>query len=156
MAKEIMLTRGAVAIVDDADYDKLTQYSWCVNAQGYAVRGYRQNGVIHQERMHRAVVGDACVGFEVDHINGNRLDNRRSNLRIATRAQNAANISTVPHSSKYRGVRKAKGRKVWTARICVNRKEVHLGQYKKEIDAAKAYNKAAIKYFGDFARLNKV
>lgn len=156
MAKEITLTQGAVAIVDDDDYDRLMQYSWCLNAQGYAVRGYQQNGVKHQVRMHRAVIGDVCAGFEVDHINGNRLDNRRSNLRIATRAQNAANRSTTSHSSTYRGVRKAKGRKVWTARICVNQKYIHLGQYKTEIDAAKAYNDAAIKYFGDYARLNRI
>ena len=156
MAKEIQLTKGAVAVVDDADYEDLMRYRWCLNAQGYAVRGYRRDGVKHQVRMHRAVVGPACDGFEVDHINGNKLDNRRSNLRIATRSQNAVNIPVAPHSSIYRGVRMAKGRGMWTARICVNRKQIHLGQYKTEIEAARAYNDAAIQYFGDFARLNNV
>lgn len=154
MAKKIWLTRGAVAIVDDADYDELMRYRWCLNAQGYAVRGYRKNGVKHMVRMHRAVIGDACAGLEVDHINGDKLDNRRCNLRVATRSENAVNRDSQPHSSKYRGVRKTKGRSMWTARICVNRKDIHLGQYKTEREAAKAYDDAATKYFGGFARLN--
>lgn len=158
MAKQIPLTRGMFALVDDIDYERLMQHKWCVNAQGYAVRGWAEKGVRHMERMHRVILGDACNGFEVDHINCNRLDNRRCNLRIATRAENARNRRKInrPTSSKYLGVRLAKGRKRYTARIHINGKELYLGQFDRETDAAKAYNDAAIKYFGDYARLNNI
>lgn len=154
--KEMILTRGAVAIVDDEDYEKLKAHKWSASATGYAVRGFRRNGKSILVKMHREILGEQCAGLEVDHINGNKLDNRRENLRIATRSQNASNRPKYykDSSSKYKGVRKAKGRKKWTARICVNRKDIYLGQYETEEEAAMAYNKAAIQYHGQYAKLN--
>lgn len=92
----------------------------------------------------------------IDHINGNGLDNRISNLRIVTEAQNNRNtkVRTVNKTSKYKGVRFVKNRSIWTAQIGVNGKQKHLGQYKTEKEAAKVYDKAALHYYKEFANLN--
>jgi hypothetical protein len=93
----------------------------------------------------------------VDHINHNGLDNRKANLRHATRAQNNFNrliIIREDSSSKYKGVSWRKRKKKWRARICINGERKHIGYFKDEIHAAKAYDKAAKKYHGEFASLN--
>lgn len=157
--KQIELTKGAIALVDDEDFEKVSKYKWCVNAQGYAVRGFQVNGAKYQIRMHRFILGDSCAGLEVDHINGNRTDNRKANLRTATRRENACNVAKRPladGTSIFKGVRKAKGRKKWTARICYKGKDLHLGQFNSEIEAAKAYNEAAKRLNGEYARLNTI
>lgn len=95
----------------------------------------------------------------VDHINGNGLDNRRSNLRLATAFQNLANMAIRPHTSQYKGVSYYKHRtsyKKWVAEIRCNRKRVRLGAFESEIEAARAYNEAAKNLFGEFARLNPI
>lgn len=154
--KEMILTKSAVAIVDDEDYEKLKAHKWSLSVTGYAVRGFRRNGKSITIKMHREILGEQCEGFEVDHINGNKLDNRRANLRTATRSQNSSNRQKyyLNGTSKYKGVRKAKGRKKWTARIFANGKAIYLGQYETEEEAAMAYNKAAIQYHGQFANIN--
>jgi hypothetical protein len=102
---------------------------------------------------------DKKENYVVDHINRNPLDNRRCNLRYATYQQNTINRKAQKNNkSGYRGVSLYKNRNYckWRARIKVNEKSIYIGYYKNKIDAAKAYNKAAKKYFGDFAVLNKV
>ena len=162
--KRIRLTQGKFAIVSDIDYAFLNQWKWCAsNEHGYwyAIRN------IHKPkhkivRMHRVIL--KRMGYkkfkDTDHIDGNGLDNRRIKLRIATRNQNNINSFKRKNSiSKYKGVYYLTNRllkKSWYARLSVNGKMINLGYYKTAIEAAKAYNKAAKKYFGKFARLNKV
>ncbi len=156
MSREIGLTQGKVAVVDDDDFDCLNQYKWQAhNNYGYgwyAVRcsyGPRKRTIF----MHRQVLG-LRRGKLADHINGNGLDNRRSNLRLCTHSQNSANHQKRKGKSKYNGVCWCKQYQKWRARICVDYKRIHLGRYDTEIEAAAAYDVAAVKHFGEFARLN--
>lgn len=154
MVKEIQLTQGKVALVDDADFEWLSQWNWCAlrqrgNNRWYAVRG--RNPLIY---MHRLILNPP-EGYESDHIDGGGLNNRRSNLRICTCSQNHMNRHRAWGSSIYKGVYYYKRYMKWGARIQINRKQLHLGYFNSEIEAAKAYNKAAIKYYGEFARINE-
>lgn len=105
--------------------------------------------------MHREIL-NVPAGLECDHINGNSLDNRRANLRAATRQQNCwNNRKRKPNSlSKYKGVSFSKRGKPWKATLTVDGNWIYLGSYNSEKEAAKAYDKAAKKHFGEFAKLN--
>lgn len=157
--KEIKLTQGKVALVDDDDYDALVLRKWRAvnhdrNGRWYAFgsSGYGR-GNTHTIRMHRIILS-APEGVDVDHINGNGLDNRKSNLRIATEGQNAQNRrKTECHtSSKYKGVCRRGNR--WEARVMKNKKTYWLGTFETQIDAARAYDKKAMELFGEFAKTN--
>jgi len=157
--KEVEITQGKVVMVSDEDYKKISKFNWSYSAStGYAVRKGRKNQneprTVH---MHRAIM-NAKVNMQVDHINGNKLDNRRSNLRFASVQKNAFNRKKpkVKCTSKYKGVLKRKNSIKWEARIKFNNKAIYLGRFVNEEDAAKAYNKAALKYFGEFARCNNI
>ena len=159
--KEIKLTQGKIAIVDDSDFELINQYKWQfkpVLKSGYAHRTQRVKGTklkLHI-KMHRLII-DAKKEQIVDHINGNSLDNRRNNLRIGTLKQNAQNSKT-PNTNKsgYKGVSWHKGASKWRVTIKSNQKQIHLGFYLDPKEAAIAYNKAAKEYFGDFARINEI
>lgn len=153
MSKEIPLTQGKVAIVDDADFDWLNQWKWHYAAAGYAARatGGRRNR--HILYMHRLIV-DAPAGSHVDHRDHNGLNNQRSNLRIATPSQNHYNARRNHGSSKYKGVYYSTARKMWVATIHADHRRIHLGTFATELCAALAYNSAAIQYHGEFALLN--
>lgn len=153
--KEIALTKGAVAVVDDEDYDELTKHRWNYSSGGYAIRTIPTvNGKRTNERMHAVVMGKKD-GFEIDHINGNKLDNRRCNLRHVTHRQNAQNKKSRRNSSsKYKGVTWLKKEEVWISHIVINGKDYHLGRYKSERDAAWVYNVWAQSFFGEYARPN--
>jgi hypothetical protein len=151
---EIPLTKGRVAIVDDDMYDYLNQWKWFYHVNGYALRTYKENGKSKKERMHRAVI-NAPSGYDVDHINGNKLDNRKSNLRVATRSQNNYNKSVQSNStSGFKGVSWSTQKNKWRARIHVDKQEINLGFFEYTIDAVMAYNEAAMKYHQSFAKLN--
>lgn len=144
----ICLTNGGCTIVDPERVEALSSKGWR-NDGGYA----RLNVTFGKKLLHRVVLG-AQDGQRVDHINGDKLDNRLCNLRLATPSQNSANSIKRKGSSKYKGVtRRSWG--AWRAQICVNLKKHSLGHFQSEIDAAKAYNTAALKHFGEFARLNE-
>lgn len=157
--KLIPLTQGQHAIVDDEDYDFLTQWKWKVDKYGYATRSicnpsnYKKSSTV---KMHRIIL-DAQPGEFSDHINGNRLDNQRSNLRKCTRTENnrnAAGKTKANRTSPYKGVLWHKKNSCWRAVIRVNQKQLHLGVFTDPIEAAKTYDTAAREHYGAFARTN--
>ena len=156
--KEIQLTQGKMAIVDDEDFEWLNTFNWYVSSNGYARRDKMINYKRFRYSMHREIMGLTSDDrdLEVDHINGNRLDNRRENLRVCTLKQNRQSQSKQKRNttSKYKGVSFCKDRGNWKASIKTNGKTKFLGRFKDEDQAARAYNEKAIELFGDFAKLN--
>ena len=160
--REIPLTRGQVAIVDAADYGWLTAFNWCATRNRpdgvwYATRrmvmsepGYTRPP--KQHLMHREIMGFPLA--EVDHRNGNDLDNRRENLRDATHAQNLMNRRSGHGLSRFIGVSMDRRRGIWRANIRVGGKQKCLGRFDTETDAALARDEASRRYFGEFASLN--
>lgn len=149
--KEIQLTKGHVSLVDNADYDNLMLRSWCYSG-GYAWA--KING--RKESMHRFLM-NSPKGIDVDHINGNGCDNRRCNMRLATRTQNNHNRhrpTRTGSASQYKGVYWDKTNKKWAAGVRVNGKQHFLGLFVSDTDAAKAYDLAAQQLAGEFANLN--
>lgn len=157
--REIILTRGQVALVDDGDYDSLIQNKWCADWNKgtrtfYAIRKTILNGKKVTVRMHREILGLAH-GYKRDgeHINGDTLDNRRDNLRIATRSQNARNRGKQSNNkSGYKGVHFHKASGKWIAEIGLNGKHIYLGLYSTPQLAHEAYCKAAEQLHGEYAR----
>lgn len=156
--KELELTRGLVALVDDEDYDSVGAFKWHVVGKR-TIYARRDFGTDQYVLMHRAIIG-AVDGQAVDHVNGNTLDNRRANLRIATAAENCMNRKRRSDcKSRFKGVRfcdrsKCGRQDRWTARIQTGGKRATVGSFKTEIAAAIAYDCAAREHFGPFARLN--
>lgn len=159
IVKKISLTQGQVALVDNEDYDWLNQYKWYADKRRgnfYAIRSSWKNGKHYPVYMHREILklkrGDKRQG---DHINHNILDNKRENLRICTNRQNGMNQKVHSNStSQFKGVCWHKVAKKWIANITIEGKTKHIGLFGLEENAALAYNKAAKKYFGNFAYLN--
>jgi hypothetical protein len=156
--REIPLKNGGAALVDGEDYERLAVHSWYRTADGYAERSVRISRVkTTHVLMHRVVLGTP-TGSDTDHRDGNRLNNTRPNLRVATRSQNIANMPRVGRNKRlsvFRGVTFRRGlSKPWRARIRVNGKYRHLGWFTSDRDAAHAYDRAATTSFGEFAQLN--
>jgi hypothetical protein len=146
---EIPLTRGMVAIVDEEDFAWLSQWKWHALAEGYAAR-HRMGATI---LMHR-VVADAVPGFNVDHINGNPADNRRRNLRLCTQAENVRNTRRrADNTTGFKGV-SLHDSGLYRARLHSEGRGKLVGYFKTPEEAARAYDIAAAKLYGDFARLN--
>lgn len=150
--KQIPLTKGKFALVDETDFEWLSQYNWCYS-NGSAVRRMPKNNSLLLY-MHREVLG-LRKGTFCDHINGDRLDNRRENLRSATHAQNMFNKRKYKtNKSGIKGVCWDKNRNKFVAQIGVGGKHINLGRFTKVEDAIRAYNNAALIYHGEFATLN--
>ena len=157
--KTIPLTRGLVALVDDEDYQWLMRWKWHALSSGpriYAVRnrnlgrrirkGDKQTTIM----MHR-IITKAPTGTQVDHTNHNTLDNRKTNLRVVTVQQNQAN-RRPKHGRRFKCVAPKRNR--FRAYIVLNGKYHTLGSHDTAAEAARAYDRAALKHFGEFARLN--
>jgi hypothetical protein len=150
--KDIKLNMGLTALVDDKDYTYLNQFKWYVHGN-YASRyngcanGIQKNRIL----MHREIL-HCPPDMQVDHIDHNCLNNQKSNLRICNNSQNHMNINNRRGRSGFRGVIYFK--KYIIAQIRINGIKTHLGVFKTEIDAAKAYDNAAKLYHKNFANLN--
>lgn len=151
---EINLSRGI--LVSDEDRDLLVKSKWAIS-KGYALGNaklFKGQASMHRIIMQRVLGRKLIKGEHVDHINGIGIDNRRDNLRLATRSQNLGNQRINRNNSTgFKGVSYHKQRGKWVALICVNGTRHYLGIFNTPEGAKFAYDKAAVKYFGEFARL---
>ena len=168
IVKKLPLSQGLHALVDDADYEQLSKHKWSAMKGGrskskfYAVRTKKSDDPDDCPRLillHRQIMG--FPKLLVDHIDGDGLDNRRENLRLATHSENTCNRQSAPTGkSRFRGVyldkREGKGKKKWRAEIYKDNKKYRLGRFETEEEAAAAYNQKAIELHGEFATLNKL
>lgn len=145
--KLIRLNNGSFAKVDNEDFERVKDYPWCIK------EGYAFNRVLG--RMHRYIM-NAPDDMLVDHKEiEETLDNRKSNLRLATRPQNSMNSKSKKGSTSiYKGVSWNSSSKKWKAQIALKGKNYHLGEFDDEIECAKVYDKKALEFFGEFAYLN--
>lgn len=141
--------------IDDEDYPLVSQHSWCCDFDGYIVTTVEfERGKYKSVGIHRLIM-NTPVGLVTDHINNNKLDNRKANLRICSHAQNVRNNRPQSKStSRYKGVYWRKDRNKWVARIKQHGKTISLGHYTNESEAALAYNVKAKELFGEYAWLN--
>ena len=149
----IPLTQGRFALVDDADFEMLSHWKWHAHTAGVAANIWFHNGDRRTTLMHRLLLLPNQEQ-QIDHINGDQLDNRRCNLRICTNTQNQQNRHAVWGSSLFKGVGWSTARETWRARIKLAGSDMWLGHFVNEADAARAYDKAAREMFGEFANLN--
>lgn len=162
--REIPLTHGKVAIVDDEDYDLVKGHTWHARKNKdsgifYAGTVIIKKGTRRNMLMHRLIINPPS-GMKVDHKNHDGLDNRRENLRVCTQSQNCANRRKRKNcSSRYKGVSFSKPKGKWQAYSKQFGKEgkiIHIGYFLTEQEAAAAYNEKALEHFGEFAHLNKI
>lgn len=159
---EVPLIHGKVALIDDEDAERILAYNWTLNHDPnrrrqifYAVRYAYKEGTKSRTviQMHRVIL-NAPAGMEVDHINGDGLDNRRANLRLATRAQNLRNTHREKGRTGYRGIYWHKRNRMYHALIMHDGRKHSLGYYYNAEQAARAYDYAAYHMHGEFASLN--
>lgn len=154
--RRIKLTQGKYALVDDADYELLSQYKWFFNSGYAAHKSPSINGKYKTIYMHRFVL-KAQKGQECDHANMDTLDNRRANLRLCTHQQNSWNQGVrANNTSKYKGVYLQKTNGKWRARIMLNGKYKYLGCFRTAKEAALTYNKAALDFYGEYSNTNSL
>jgi len=159
MTKQIELTQGKIAIVDDDDYEDISIFKWSAQKiteshteNYYARRASKEDGKSVKIYMHRLIT-KCPKGMVVDHINGNGLDNRKENLRICTQSENIRNQGRQKtNKTGYKGVRFYRNN--FIAQISQNNKQVYLGIFDDAISAAKAYDAKAKEIYGDYANLN--
>lgn len=158
--KYIQLSRGYRAIVDDEDYERVSKWIWTYAPNAGDKVKYAVTQIItaccgtrKRIKLHRFIM-DAKPGQEVDHINADGLDNRKSNLRFCSRAQNLANKKKMSGNRKYKGVAAVTGSSKWQANIGWKKKRIYLGCFNTQEEAARAYDDKAMELYGEFARFN--
>ena len=161
--RHIALTHGKIAVVDAADYDWLMQWFWCAcfnkkSKSWRAERRQKHEGKQYSVFMHRAIMqtqhGSQIDGLQIDHRDGDPLNNRRSNLRLATHQQNQRNQGLrISSKSGFKGVTWHKRDRKWRACMTLDNRHVHLGYFDDPVKASEAYAAAATKAHGEFLRL---
>lgn len=155
MVMEVSLSQGRVALVSDEDYELVSQHSWYVVKKSrtmYAQRSFKKGGRWTTQQLHRFLMSPG-IGEYVDHVDGDGLNNQRENLRLCSVAENNRNVAPrIDNKSGFKGVRLCNGR--WRSEIEFEGTRKHLGMYDNPIDAAKAYDNAAMQHHGHFAWLN--
>ena len=143
-----------VALIDDEDFELVNKYKWKLqDGKIKYARSSNRLGILMHRLLLRLKKGDP----DVDHINGNGLDNRKHNLRLANKSQNGANRTKQEEStSKYKGVSFNRRDCIWQVQIIYNQKHLCIGTFKTELEGAIAYNKKALELFGEFAKLNEI
>lgn len=152
--RELHLLHGSVKL-DDDDYEKYAHLNWCSTSKGYVVRHVK--GQKGKQSLHRLILGVESHEW-ADHINGDRMDNRKENLRKCSRLENSRNMGKrkCPTSSKFKGVYWDSQMSKYRARLYHDGKNHHIGLFDTQEDAAKAYNKKALAIQGTFARINTI
>ena len=140
---------GHPVLIDEEDYNRVSKYKWCLMKGSYTF--YVRTGKATQ--LHRFIL-NAPKGSNIDHIDGNGLNNQKNNLRYATKTENSQNRHFRGGKIPYKGVSLQSKKNKYQARIKVNRREIYLGLFSSAVCAALAYDKAAKKYFGEFANIN--
>lgn len=158
MTKQIPLGgnrgKGKFALVDDDDYEWLSRYAWHSDIKGYATHSYKYGDSTRTIKMHRLIL-DLPGVLMVDHINRNKLDNQRANLRPANNQQNQGNTGPRKNKKgKYKGVSWSPSMQMWQAKIRVNGKDKFLGTFLTQKEAATIYNEEAKLVSGEYAYLN--
>lgn len=157
--KEILTTKGEVILIDSVDFGIVSKYKWNINSRGYAVTSSgKKKGLSKALKMHRSIMGVTNPKDQIDHINRNKIDNTRCNLRICSNTHNSYNRSGNKNSiTNYKGV-KLENNKLnpYSARIIFDKKYIYLGAHKTAEIAAMVYNVQARIHFGEFAYINKI
>lgn len=156
--KQIKLTQGQFALVDDEDFEYLNQFDWgAVKGHNtyYAKKSGYDKGKKPQIKMHRLILKITDSKTLVDHKDGNGLNNQKNNLRSSNKSQNGINRGPQKNgTSQYKGVSWIAKSNKWMAKITINRKQIYIGCFSDIIECAKAYDKKAKELFGEFAYLN--
>lgn len=152
--KEIILIPNGVALVDDSDFDNLSKYKWYLSRNGYALMGRNKDGIKSFTKMHRFIMNISDPKIKIDHKDRVKINNQRSNLRVATSRQNIHNSKKrVNTNNNYKGTQFIKKLGLWQSRCRMNGGDFYLGLYKTEISAAYAFNKKAIE-LSEFSLIN--
>jgi hypothetical protein len=160
--KLVELTQGYSAIVDDRDYDRVSEFKWLAQVRPggkgvYAKTSLPRTYGGHRPclYMHRLIMRIYNRKIKVDHKDNDGLNNRRCNIRVATTSQNGGNCRKQKHTtSRFKGVHWRKDCKRWSVAVVKNRRRYHIGHFKSEVAAARAYDEAARLMFGEFALVN--
>lgn len=156
----IPLTQGKFAFIDASDYELVSRYKWSLKLGYNGHKNYYAMTASSKRTTHRLMhrlIMDAPKNLQVDHINGNGLDNRRCNLRICTHSENLYNQKLrYDNQSGYKGVCWHKRANKWRVQIRYNKEKLYFGVYTNPLDAALVYDAKAIKLFGKYAKTNKM